>query len=413
MRCAHIARHVGLATIVAITAFSLAACSGNAPSGQSSSSSGSAIIRIGADLPVSGGDASDGVPTANGVKLAVIDANRRKLIPGYVIEASVVDDAVNGVHNPSQGAKNVQAFASDPSVIGIIGPFNSNVAKAEIPLSNSLGIALISPANTNPDLTRGPLALELRTANPNQITYFRVCTTDDIQGPAGADYASQVMHLKRVYMLDDNETYGRGVADHWAARFQDNGGTVLARDHITKGQQDFHALLTRAASMTPDVVFYGGTTSTGGGLVRKQMADASLGSIAYFGADGIRNDQFLTDAGTAANGSYATVATVNGAPEFLKAYEAQFGQPVGSYSANGYVAAMVLIEATADAMKANGGKLPTRAQVLDELRSGKVHHTIIGDFSFDKNGDTTNKIITTYGVRDGAWVFVTQKNYAK
>jgi branched-chain amino acid transport system substrate-binding protein len=143
------------------------------------------------------------------------------------------------------------------------------------------------------------------------------------------------------------------------------------------------------------------------------MADASLGSVAYFGADGIRNDQFLTDAGTAANGSYATVATVNGAPEFLKAYEAQFGQPVGSYSANGYVAAMVLIEATADAMKANGGKLPTRAQVLDELRSGKVHHTIIGDFSFDKNGDTTNKIITTYGVRDGAWVFVTQKNYAK
>jgi len=165
--------------------------------------------------------------------------------------------------------------------------------------------------------------------------------------------------------------------------------------------------------MNPDVVFYGGTTSTGGGLVRKQMADAGLGSIAFFGADGIRNDQFLTDAGTAANDSYATVATVNGAPDFLKQYQAQFGQSVGSYSANGFVAAMVLIEATAAAMKANGGNVPTRAQVLDELRSGKAHQTIIGDFSFDKNGDTTNKIITTYGVRNGAWVFVTQKNYAK
>src|SRR5579872_876598 len=135
----------------------LVACSGNSNT-QNAGTQGSggpagSVIRIGADLPVSGGDASDGIPTANGVKLAVIDANKRHLIPGYTLQASVVDDAVNGKHNPSQGAKNIQAFASDASVLGVVGPFNSNVAKAEIPLSNSLGIALISPANTNPDLT--------------------------------------------------------------------------------------------------------------------------------------------------------------------------------------------------------------------------------------------------------------------
>jgi branched-chain amino acid transport system substrate-binding protein len=403
--------------MVAVASVVLAGCSGNAPSG--SGATPGSVVKIGADLPVSGGDASDGMPTANGVKLAVIDANKRKLIPGFTIEASVVDDAVNGVHSPSQGAKNIQAFASDPSVLGVVGPFNSNVAKAEIPLSNSLGIALISPANTNPDLTKGPLALELRTTNPNAITYFRVCTTDDIQGPAGADYAAQVVKLKRAYVLDDNETYGKGVADQWAAQFQKDGGTVLGHDHITKGQQDFHALLTRAASQNPDVIFYGGTTSTGGGLVRKQMADAGLGGIAYFGADGIRNDQFLTDAGATANGSFATVATVNAAKipaaqTFLKEYQAQFGQPVGSYSANGYVAAMTLIEAIAAAMKEQGGAgLPTRAQVLDQLRSSKQHASIIGTFSFDASGDTTNKIISIYGVRGGAWVFLIQKNYAK
>jgi branched-chain amino acid transport system substrate-binding protein len=403
--------------MVAVASVVLAGCSGNAPSG--SGATPGSVVKIGADLPVSGGDASDGMPTANGVKLAVIDANKGKLIPGFTIEASVVDDAVNGVHSPSQGAKNIQAFASDPSVLGVVGPFNSNVAKAEIPLSNSLGIALISPANTNPDLTKGPLALELRTTNPNAITYFRVCTTDDIQGPAGADYAAQVVKLKRAYVLDDNETYGKGVADQWAAQFQKDGGTVLGHDHITKGQQDFHALLTRAASQNPDVIFYGGTTSTGGGLVRKQMADAGLGGIAYFGADGIRNDQFLTDAGATANGSFATVATVNAAKipaaqTFLKEYQAQFGQPVGSYSANGYVAAMTLIEAIAAAMKEQGGAgLPTRAQVLDQLRSSKQHASIIGTFSFDASGDTTNKIISIYGVRGGAWVFLIQKNYAK
>ncbi|MDQ6824539.1 MAG: branched-chain amino acid ABC transporter substrate-binding protein [Candidatus Eremiobacteraeota bacterium] len=409
-------------TALAASSAMLAACSSNSntqnANTQNSTAGGGTVIRIGADLPVSGGDASDGVPTANGVKLAVIDANKRKLIPGYTIEASVVDDAVNGKHNPSQGAKNIQAFASDPSVLAVVGPFNSNVAKAEIPLSNSLGIALISPANTNPDLTKGPLALQLRASNPNAITYFRVCTTDDIQGPAGADYAAQVLKVKRAYVLDDNETYGKGVADQWASQFQRDGGTILGRDHTVANQHDFHALLTRAASLNPDVIFFGGTTSTYGGEIRKQMADAGLGSIVYFGADGIRNDQFLTDAASAANGSYATVATVNAskipaAQTFLKEYQAQFGQPVGSYSANGYVAAMTVVDAIASAMKSNGGKLPTRAEVLDQLRSGKTYKSIIGEFSFDKDGDTTNKIISIYGVRNGGWVFLTQKNYAK
>lgn len=399
----------------------LAACSGNSNT-QSTSTQGAAIpagnvIRVGADLPVSGGDASDGIPAANGVKLAVLDANKQHLIPGYTIQASVVDDAVNGKHNPSQGAKNIQAFASDASVLGVVGPFNSNVAKAEIPLSNSLGIAIISPANTNPDLTKGPLASQLRTSNPDAITYFRVCTTDDIQGPAGADYAAHVVHVRRAYVLDDNETYGKGVADQWAAQFQRDGGTILGHDHTVANQRDFHALLTRAASLNPDSIFFGGTTSTLGGQIRKQMSDAGLGRIPYFGADGIRNDQFLTDAASTANGSYATVATVNAskipaAQAFLKEYQAQFGVPVGSYSANGYVAAMTIIDAIADAMKSNGGKLPSRAEVLSQLRSGKVHHSIIGDFSFDRNGDTTNKIISIYGVQNGAWVFLTQKNYA-
>jgi branched-chain amino acid transport system substrate-binding protein len=412
------------ATAAALLSAPLYACSQTSneqQAGNSTSASQRAsgtVVRIGVDLPLSGGDASDGQPTANGVKLAVIDANKRHLIPGFTVEANIVDDAVNGVHSPTQGVKNIQSFASDPAVLGVVGPFNSNVAKAEIPLSNNLGIALVSPSTTNPDLTKGPLAAQLRGANANAVTYFRVCATDDIQGPAGADYAAQVRKLRRAYVLDDNETYGRGVANQWAAEFAKDGGTVLGHDHITKGQQDFHALLTRAGSLHPDVVFYGGTTSTGGGLVRKQMADSGLGDIAYFGADGIRNDEFLRVAGAAADNAFGTVAAVNAdkipaAKEFLSSYEAEFKQPVGSYSASGYVAAMTIIDSVADAVKANGGKIPTRAEVLDKLRGGKTFKSIIGDFSFDANGDTTNKIISIYGAKNGAWTFLTQKNYAR
>jgi len=410
------ARRASIAALLALT-FAAAGCSNS--SGGSGTTGGSAqgnIIKIGADLAISGADASDGIPTKHGVELAVIDANKRNLIPGYTLQADILDDAVNGVHDPNQGAKNVQALASDDAVLGIVGPFNSNVANAEIPLTNSLGIALISPANTNPDLTKGPKALEYRRTNPALLTYFRVCATDDIQGPVGADYAYKDRGLRKAYVIDDNETYGRGVADAWSAKFTSDGGAILAHDHITKGQQDFHALLTRAAGLSPDVIFYGGTTSTGGGLIRKQMADSGIGTVAYFGADGIRNDQFLIDAGAAADDVYATVASVNAATipqakQFLADYKAQFGQPVGSYSAAGYTAAMVIIQAIAVEVKANGGKMPSRGDVLKNLRATKLFDSIMGPFAFDANGDTTNKIISIYGAKKDVWVFLTQRKF--
>jgi branched-chain amino acid transport system substrate-binding protein len=417
---AHLASY---AAVVFTCSALLGGCSGSNSSGSSSSASGTTaasgtVITIGADLPLSGGDASDGVPTKNGVLLAIKDANDQHLVPGFTIAADPRDDAVNGVHDPGQGAKNVQSLASDNTVLGIVGPFNSNVAQAEIPLSNTLGIALVSPANTNPDLTKGPKALQLRPQNPDSITYFRVCATDDVQGPVGADYAGLNLHLRKAYIVDDNETYGKGVADKWAGEFVADGGTILGRDHITKGQNDFHALLTRAAALHPDVVFFGGVTANGGGQLRKQMAGSELANVVMFGADGVRNAQFITDAGSTADQVYATVASVNAdkipaAQTFLKEYSTVYNAPVGSYSAAGYVSTMVIIKAIASLVKSNGGKMPSRADVLNQIRSEKKFDTIIGTFAFDANGDTTNKIISIYGAKKGAWVFLTQVLFKK
>ncbi|MBV8366552.1 MAG: branched-chain amino acid ABC transporter substrate-binding protein [Candidatus Eremiobacteraeota bacterium] len=399
------------------TSASSAATSAAATSGTTSNAAGGTVIKIGVDLPVSGADASIGVPTQYGAQLAVKQANEKHLVPGFTFEADVLDDAVNGVHDPAQGAKNIQSFGADPAVLGVVGPFNSNVARAEIPLSNSLQLALISPSNTNPTLTKGPDAVAMRKDHPDQIAYFRVCTTDDIQGPAGAAYEYTKLHVKNAYVVDDNETYGKGVADQWEGAFKKLGGTSLGHDHITKGQQDFHALLTRIANTHPDIVFFGGNSSTGGGLIRKQMPDAGLGSVIYAGADGISDNQFLQDAGSTADNVYVTVASVNAAKlpaaaQFLKDYQAEYNQPVGPYSANAYTAAMVMIRAIGEAVKANGGKAPTREQVLAQLRMTKDFPSVIGTFSFDANGDTTNRIISIYEAVKGKWVFVTQQNFA-
>jgi len=407
-----------LASVAFGAAFAIAitGCS-RSSSTSSSGPSGGATIKIGVDFPLSGADATDGQPAANGVRLAVADANRANAVPGFTLEANVLDDAVNGVHDPNQGAKNIQSFASDASVLGVVGPFNSNVARAEIPLSNSYGLALVSPANTNPDLTKGPAALALRRDHPNSITYFRVCTTDDIQGPAGAVFAYKTLKARRAYVIDDDETYGKGIADQWAAQFAKLGGTILGHDHITTGQQDFHALLTKVASTHPDIVYYGGTFSTGGGLVRKQMPDAGIGNIPYAGGDGIKDQDFIDVVGSAANDSYATVAApdatkIPAAQEFLKEYQATYHTPIGAYSASSYVAAMTIIHAIGLAVKANGGKQPSRHQVISYLRDTKDMPSIIGTFSFDANGDTTNRIISIWEAMNGQWVFKTQSSYA-
>jgi branched-chain amino acid transport system substrate-binding protein len=403
----------------ALAAVLIGGCAKQSSSTSPSTSAGNAagnVIKIGIDLPISGADASIGVPTQYGAQLAIKQANDKNLVPGFTFEADVLDDAVNGVHDPAQGAKNIETFGADPAVLGVIGPFNSSVARAEIPLANSLLLPLISPSNTNPTLTKGADALAMRKDHPDEITYFRVCTTDDIQGPAGATYEYTKLGARRAYVVDDNETYGKGVADQWEAAFKKLGGTILGHDHITKGQQDFHALLTRIASTHPDLVFFGGNTSTGGGLIRKQMPDAGLGATTYAGADGLSDDQFLKDAGATADNVWVTVASVNAtklpaAAQFLKDYQAEYHQPVGPYSANSYAAASVLIHAIGEAVKANGGKAPTREQVLEQLRKTTDYPSVIGTFSFDANGDTTNRIISFYEAVKDKWNFVTQQNF--
>jgi branched-chain amino acid transport system substrate-binding protein len=372
------------------------------------------VVKIGADLPVSGADATNGIPTRNGVILAVEEANAKPLPGGLKFELSSLDDAVQGVHDPAQGAQNVKTFIADSQVLGIVGPFNSNVAKAEIPLTNDAGLVQISPSNTNIGLTKGDDAKKLRTSHPDVNTYFRVCTTDDRQGAAGATFARK-LGLKKAFIIDDNETYGKGLADVFEVSFAKMGGTVLGHEHITKGQQDFKALLTKVHSQSPDMIFFGGTTASGGGLLRKQMADVGMRDIKYVGGDGISDEEFSKETGDMANNSYYTVAApetskLPSAKAFVAAYQKRFHTNPGPYSANAYTGAQIIIAAVLKGVKENGGKLPTRLEVRQNVASTQNFDTPIGKLGFDKNGDTTAPILSFYTIKDGKPQFISQIN---
>jgi branched-chain amino acid transport system substrate-binding protein len=293
----------------------------------------------------------------------------------------------------------------------MVGPFNSNVAKSEIPLTNDGGLVQIAPSTTNDGLTTGDDAKKLRTAHPDVNTFFRVCTRDSKQGSALAQVAAQRLGFRRAFIIDDNETYGKGLADVFEASFKQAGGTVLGHEHTTANQQDFKALLTKAKSLNPDMVFYGGTTSTGGGLVRKQMGDAGLGKIPYLGGDGISDPEFEKVAGDSANGAYMTTAAPDAtklpsAKAFVAAYRARFNSDVGPYSANSYTAAKIEIAAIEKAINDNGGKLPTRADVQKNVAATSNFDSPIGKIGFDANGDTTAPILTLFHVVGGKPVTV-------
>lgn len=393
--------------LAAMLAGSLAACSNAPSSGGTSSGDSGGTIKIGVDLPVSGADASIGIPTQNGVVLAVEEANKAGFAGGkFKLETSLLDDAVQGKHDPAAGAQNVKTFIADSAVLAMVGPFNSNVAKSEIPLTNDAGLTQISPSNTNDGLTIGDDAKKLRTAHPDVNAYFRVCTRDAKQGAALAQTASQRLGLKKVFVIDDNETYGKGLADVFDSSFRQLGGTVLGHEHITANQVDFKALLTKVKSKNPDAVFFGGNTSTGGGLIRRQMSDVGLGNVPFLGGDGISDDEFEKQAGDSANGSYMTVAAPDPtklptAKQFIAAYKARFNSDVGPYSANAYTAAKIEIAAIEKAIADGGGKTPTRGDVLKNIASTKDFDSPIGKVGFDANGDTTSPVLSLLKVTGG------------
>ena len=316
-------------------------------------------------------------------------------------------------------------LVSDATVMGVVGPFNSSVAKVQIPISNEAGLVQCSPANTNPDLTKGDAGKQLRAKFPDRINYVRVATTDDIQGPAVAQFGVQVQGLKKVAIIDSTDTYGKGIADAFEAEWKKLGGEVVGREGAPKGTTDYLPILTKFKDLSPDVLFYGGVTADGAGLVRKQMPQAGIGDITFLGGDGIQDQNggvqgsFINIAAAAAANSYSSVAAIHdipGAADFAAKYTAEYKTDPGAYSASGYACAQIMIKAFADA--AAKGDV-TREAVRAGVTSGASFDTVLGPVKFDAVGDTDQKIISLYKVDmtasdgKGDWVFVKQVNYGQ
>jgi branched-chain amino acid transport system substrate-binding protein len=388
-----------LTSVLTTGALTLTACGSRDNSGDKSSSSKTEII-IGVDAPLTGQNSATGLGIQGGVQIAVDDANKNNTVPGVTFKVQALDDKAI----PASGQQNATALVNNDKVLGVVGPLNSGVATQMQQVFATANLVEISPSNTAPELTQGK---NWQTSKSRPFkTYFRTATTDALQGGFAAEYASSTLKKKNVFVVDDKQTYGAGLAKLFKAGFTKNGGKVAGEDHVNTGDTDFSALVTKIKNSKADLVYYGGQYDESEKLT-KQLKDGGV-KIPLFGGDGMFSDTYIQTAGKTSEGDLATsvgqpVDSLPSAADFIKKYKASgLKGDYGTYGGYSYDAATAIIKAIANVVK--DGKVPdgARAKIVDEVQKTKFEG-IAGPVSFDEYGDTTNKQLTVYQVVNGKW----------
>jgi branched-chain amino acid transport system substrate-binding protein len=340
-----------------------------------------AQVKIGVGGPLTGPNAAFGAQFKNGVEQAAADINAAGGINGQKIELVLGDD----VSDPKQGVSVANKFAAE-GVKFVVGHFNSGVS---IPASDVLaenGILQVTPASTNPKYTERGL-----------WNTFRTCGRDDQQGAVAGDFIATALKGKKIAVVHDKTTYGKGLADETKKAMNGKGVTEVLYEGINTGEKDFSALVGKIKAAGAEYLYWGGL-HTEGGLIVRQMRDAGVNAV-LIGADGIATDEFAAIAGAGAEGTLMTFAPdPQRRPEaqaVLKKFEARKFKPE-AYTLYSY-AALEIIAAAANQAKANDGK-----KVAEVMRAGKPFKTVIGDIAFDKKGDITRPDYVMYTWKKGA-----------
>ena len=321
----------------------------------------------------------------------------------YKVAYQSCDDstAETGYWDPAKCASNARAYAEDQSVIGVVGTYNSGCAKIEIPILNRAQpgpLAIVSPSNTAPGLTHGGPGAAPDEPDPYYPTgtrnYARIIAADDLQGVANALWAKQ-LGLKSVFVLNDGETYGRGVAFGMRKSLLELGIKVPGFESWDANASSYEAVAAKVNLSGADGVFLGGISCNNGAELIKDLRAGFNGKILM--PDGFYDPQLN---GPAANGSYISVAgqppdTLTGAgATFVKDFGKQIGATPSQDSVYAAQAMLVLLDAIA---KSDG----TRTSVTRNLLQTKVSNGILGTFSIDPNGDTSLNTVTIYQQKAG------------
>jgi branched-chain amino acid transport system substrate-binding protein len=399
---------MSLAVLGAVTALVAIGCGGGGSGGSGGGESPTA--KIVSDLPRQGANRAQTTTMVNAINLAIDERNGKA---GDVkIEYESLDDATAqaGQWDAAKCAENAQSAAQDDQIIGWIGPFNSGCAAVEIPILNEAGLAMISPANTYTGLTKPtPDKSEPDKYYPTgERNYARVIVTDVQQGQAGATFMADE-GVQTVFILDDRETYGKGVADEFETAAEDLGIEVLGREGIDGSAPNYRSLMNKIAAADPDAIYFGGIIENNVAQLIKDKVGAGMSNqeVTFVGPDGIFVDELISQGGNSVEGIYTSFGGIppeklgSAGQDFIDKYEQNYDDAVQPYTAYAYEAANVMLDAIERASKDAGGDVPDRKAVIEQVFATQDYQGVLGTWSFDNDGDTSLTKLSIQEIEDG------------
>lgn len=353
-------------------------------------------VTIYSSQPLQGATRAQAVSVINGEKLALEQHGGEG--GACPVRYVALDDstAQAAQWDPAAVAANARRAIQDRSTIAYLGEFNSGASAVSLPILNEVPILQVSPSNTYVGLTKseGAEPGEPEKYYPSgRRTYGRVVPADQVQAAAVVRYMEDE-GATRLYVLNDNEVYGSGIARNVEAGAEAAGIEVVANQGIDTKAANYRSLAERIRSSGADAFFFGGNTYGNAVQLWKDVYAVNP-DIKLFGPDGVAESSFYAEVGEPGRNTFITVSTLPpenyppAAQDFFSAYTAAYGKQPETYGIYGYEAMSVVL----DAME-RAGDCADREAVLEAFFATRDRESVLGTYSIDADGDTT---LTQYG----------------
>jgi branched-chain amino acid transport system substrate-binding protein len=372
-----------LGRVVLCGALALAGCH---KSENANGSAGSDAIKIGEYACLTGQTASFGTAAHQGAQMVIDDANANGGILGKKIKLITEDDQ----SKPGEAATAVRKLISRDHVVALLGELVSSRSLEAGPIAQQNKIPMVS-GSTNPNVTK----------IGNYI--FRVCFVDPFQGTVLAKFALNSLKKTRIAVLTDvRQDYSVGLAQSFKEHFTKNGGTVVAEQSYSSGDQDFKAQLTSLKAASPEAIFVPGYYNEVG-LIALQAHELGI-TVPLLGGDGWDSPTLTQISGTAMEGNFfaSHFSTEDQSPiiqDFIREFKKRFNRDPDGMAAIGYDAAKVLLDAMTRAASSDP------ARVRDALAATRDFQGVTGKITIDENRNA-NKSAVVLTIKDKGFHYV-------
>lgn len=367
--------------------------------GGSDSGGADKTVKVGGLLEMTGGSASFGISSKNGIDLAFKDINAKGgVLGGKKLELVVADTKSEA----SEATNGMQKLISQDGVAAVIGPNQSSAVIAASAINNGAKVLGITPMGTNPDITVNPADGKTRAYN------YRACFIDPFQGTVMASFAYNDLGVRKAAVLVDNTSdYSKGLAKFFTENFANKGGSVVIEEAFLQKDTDFKSTLTKIKVANPDFIYIPGYYQEVG-LIIKQARELGI-NVPIAGGDGWDSAKLPEIAGKAAlnNTYFSSLYSSDEASEmnkkFVEEYQKEYNTKPDVFAALAYDSALLVAKAIEDAKSAEPAKI---AEAMSKISGFKG---VSGDVVFDEQHNPIKSAVVIEYV-DGAQTFKTKVN---